>query len=84
MMESFFYERSAAVTPSDNPSANLFVDDGFPHARALYIGGSGSLSVVTAGGDTVTFANVAVGELRLAVRQVKATGTSASGIVSLY
>ena len=83
-MESYFYERAAAVTPSDNANASLFVDDGFPHARALYIGGSGSLSVVTAGGDTVTFANVAVGELRLAVRQVKAAGTTASSIVSLY
>ena len=83
-MDSFFYERAAAVTPSDNANASLFIDEGFPHARALYIGGSGSLTVVTAGGDTVTFANVAVGELRLAVRQVKASGTSASGLVAMY
>jgi hypothetical protein len=36
------------------------------------------------GGQTVSFANVPVGVLPITVTKVYATGTSASGIVSLW
>lgn len=83
-MDTFFYERAALVVPSDNPNATLFVDNGFPHARALVFGSSGTVSFVTTGGDAVTGVAVAAGqELRLGVRQVKATGTTATPILAL-
>ena len=50
----------------------------------LYIGTAGALDVVTAGGDTVTFAAVLAGQfLPVQVVQVKAS-SSASNIVALW
>lgn len=50
----------------------------------LYIGTAGALDVVTAGGDTVTFAAVLAGQfLPVQVLQVKAS-SSASNIVALW
>ncbi len=84
MEESYFYERAKVVTPSDSPAATLFVDDGFPHARALVFGGSGTVSFVTSGGDTVSGFAVSAGqELRLGIVRVLATGTSATPILAL-
>jgi hypothetical protein len=72
------YNDAFAITPSDTTVFN-------PVARALYIGtaATATLTVVTAVGNTVAFANVGPGVLPLAVKQVKATGTSASNIVGL-
>ncbi len=84
MEESFFYERAKIVTPSDSPGSSLFVDAGFPHARALVFGGSGTVSFVTSGGDTVSAFPVAAGqELRLGIDRVLATGTTVSSILAL-
>lgn len=66
-----------AVTPSDS------VDLAYV-SRALYIGGDGNLSVITKGGTTLTFTGVKAGTiLPLRVSRVRATGTTATAIVSL-
>jgi hypothetical protein len=67
-----------AVTPSDaQPLAAV--------TRALYVGQGGDLAVVMAGGQTVTFQGLPAGSL-LPVRaaRVRATGTTAAGIVALW
>lgn len=64
------------VTPSD-------ATDLSPTARALYVGGAGTLEVIMQSGDTVTFTN-AEGVLPIRVKRVLATGTTATGIVALY
>jgi len=71
------YTHAAAVTPHDTNELAYIT-------RALYVGTAGALKVVTADGDTVTFGNVAVGELRIRVKQVFSTGTVASNIVSMW
>ncbi len=68
--------RAGAVTPSD--TATTF-------ANALYAGSSGNITVVTEGGDTVTFNNVPVGTtIVLRITQVRATGTTATNLVRLW
>lgn len=52
--------------------------------RALYVGTSGALSVELASGATVTFPGVAAGTmLPLRAARVRATATTAGGIVGL-
>lgn len=71
--------RSATtVVPSDTTE--------LPHvSRALYVGQSGDISVVMAGGETATFEAVAAGSLLpIRVARVNATSTTASAIVSLW
>lgn len=71
-------EHAAEITPSD-------LDD-LPFAtRALYIGGQGDVAVRMQAGDVVTLNNLQPGTLiPLRVVQVRASGTSASGIVGLW
>lgn len=70
--------RAVAVTPSDGADLATF-------ARALYIGGEGDVSCVTVGGDTVIFTAVAGGSiLPVRVSRVRATGTTATGIVAVW
>jgi hypothetical protein len=65
------------VSPSDT------IDLASP-ARSLYVGATGSLSVVMYGdGATVTFAAVPVGIFPIQVTRVNNTGTTASNIVAL-
>lgn len=67
-----------AVTPNDSAELSYIT-------RALYVGGAGSVAVVTAQGDAVTFVGVTAGSvLPVRVRKVNATGTSATNIVGLY
>lgn len=69
---------AATVTPDDG------VTFGEP-SRALYIGGTGTLTVrMYPGGQTVQFAAVPVGVLPLRVDRVLATGTGATNIVRLW
>lgn len=66
-----------AVTPSDSVELTNV-------SRALWIGGAGNLAVVTAEGETVTFASVGAGTLlALRVQQVLSTGTTATLIVAM-
>jgi len=51
----------------------------------LYVGGSGDLNVVTAGGDEVLFVNVQNGAFfPVMVKEVKSSGTNALDIVALF
>ena len=76
--------RAAAVTPSntvDIPS----VTGGSNNGCTLYVGGTGSVKVLTIGGDEVTFSAVPAGTfMPIQVLRVFATGTSATGIVALW
>lgn len=64
-----------AVTP--NNSTEIF-------ARSLYIGGAGDVSVMMAGGTTLTFVGVQAGTiLPVRVQRVRTTGTTATNIVGL-
>ena len=69
---------AVAVTPSDSNELTVV-------SRAIYVGSGGTLVVITNGGQTTTLAGVPAGAiLPLRVKQVLATGTTASSIVNLY
>lgn len=67
---------AVAITPSDTASQ---------WGSALYVGVGGNVSVVTEGGDTVTFSNVQGGStivLRFSI--VRSTSTTASNMVRMW
>ena len=67
-----------AVTPSDSVALGRV-------SRALWVGGTGAVAVITAEGSTLTLSGVPTGTwLWIAASQVKATGTTATSIVALY
>jgi len=71
-------------SPADNGAAITPSDTTVIAARSLYVGVAGSVSVVMAGGATLTFQGVAAGTfLPIIVQKVRATGTTASGIIGL-
>jgi len=80
-----------AVTPSDTKDLVNSTGDADPsYAKALYIGVTGNVVVITAGDDSnsgagtaVTFQNVPVGWFPVMVRRVMNTNTTASAIVAL-
>ncbi len=63
---------------------NLAADTDISY-RALYVGVTGSVKVDTAGGSTLTFANVPVGFFPVSVKKVYSTanGTTAASILGL-
>jgi hypothetical protein len=66
-----------AITPSD--SANLA-----QVVRALYVGVTGNLTLITIAGNSVVFTNVPAGAIiPVQTQQVMNTGTTASGIVGI-
>ncbi len=67
-----------AVTPDDAQLLGCV-------SRAIYVGHTGNVSIEMAGGQIVDFDNVQGGTV-LAVRahRVRATGTTAAGIVALW
>lgn len=70
--------RAEAVTPHDTNDLDAAT-------RGLYVGTAGALTVITAGGDTVTLVAVPAGSiLPLSVTRVLATGTDADDIVALW
>jgi hypothetical protein len=73
--------RAAAVTPSD--SADLAI-----YAKALWIGGAGSVAIIPVGnadGDSVVIAGCPAGALLpIQVRRVLTTGTTATAISALF
>lgn len=69
--------RAAAVTPSD--SADLPFN-----SKRLHIGTGGTVSVVTVGGDTVTYTAASGTYLNVRAARVRVTGTTASNIVAEY
>lgn len=84
--------RAIPVTPSDTKDVtNATGDNASGYAKALYIGVSGDVTVVTGNdqsnagaGTAVTFKAVPVGWFPVQVRRVMATNTTAQSIVGLY
>jgi len=71
-------EGAADITPND--SADLSIT-----TRGIYVGASGDLKVDTAGGDTVTFVDIAAGVIHpIRVQRVYSTGTTATDIIGVY
>jgi hypothetical protein len=71
-------EHGLEVAPSD-------ADDLPQVTRALYVGGTGDVSLRLKGGAALTLPNVQAGSLLpLRVAQVRATGTTATGLVGLW
>jgi hypothetical protein len=74
-LSSLVADTAATVTTSDT-GPNVFT--------RLYIGGAGNVAVVTEAGNTVTFTAVPVGtQLDIRVKQILATGTTATNIVGM-
>ena len=68
---------AVAITPSDSAT--------FAQTRAIYVGGAGNIAVTMADGTSVTLNALAVGVVHLfSVKQIKATGTTATNIIALY
>jgi len=67
-----------AVTPSDSAELSKF-------ARALYVGGTGDVALVTTDGSSLTFSSVPAGVLLpIQCKQVTSTGTTATNIIALW
>lgn len=64
-----------AVTPHDSNPQTAF--------RALWIGTTGALSIVTARGNIVTLPSVPAGWFNVSGSRVRATGTTASNIFGI-
>lgn len=80
-------KRAAAVTPSDTvdiPSVST-QDGSGNNGCTLYVGGTGNVRVLTAGGDTVTYTNIQGGTfMPVQVVRVYSTGTTATAIVAQW
>ena len=68
---------AAQVAPSDSVDLDFV-------SRAVFVGGAGTISVEMHGGGTVTFDAFAGAIIPIRVTRVNATGTTATGIVSLW
>lgn len=66
------------VVPADGGA----LPDGI--CRALYIGVTGDVNVITADGDTVLFKAAPVGVLPVQCQSVQSTSTTATNILALY
>ena len=75
---SFLARSSAAITPSDTallPKA----------AEGIYVGGAGNIELVhTDGTEGIFYGAVAGTVLPFAIRQVKASGTTATNLRALF
>lgn len=84
-------DRFANLAPSlTSPAISGFAvtpDDAAPlpeMSRAIYVGGTGDLCVIMSSGDELVFTAVAAGSwLPIRAAAVKATGTTATGLVGL-
>lgn len=71
------WDKAVVVTPSDS------IDLDRP-ARALYVGGTGTVTAVLLDGSTVLFTAVPVGAiLPLQFKRINATGTTATLLVAM-
>lgn len=69
---------AALVTPNDSTDLTAMT-------RAVYVGTGGNLAVVMAGGQTVTLPSIPNGALLpICVSRIRATSTTASGIVAFW
>ena len=86
MPDRFAAHASSLDAPADTAFAIAPNDasDLAETTRALYIGSTGSVAVTMAAGGDVTFANLPGGTiLPVRLRRVRATGTTATGLVGL-
>lgn len=86
MTDRFKYRTSGSVGPASN-GFPIVPDDASNLAetvRAIYVGGTGTITLVLSSGAELTFTNVPTG-IVLPVRavSVKATGTDATNLVGL-
>lgn len=83
------FEGAVNITPSDTNdvfghTANAGQTNP-PHVRALFVGGTGNITAITANGQTILISAIPVGAIiQIAVQQIKATATTATLIVGLY
>lgn len=67
-----------SITPNNNTDVAYLT-------RSIYVGVGGSIAVVMAGGEEVTFVGVQSGSvLPVRVSRVKSTGTNATNMIGLY
>lgn len=72
------YAHAAVLTKSDT-------DELVKASRALYIGGTGNVNVVTVSGETVLISALPVGTiLPLRIKQLLSTNTTATLVVALW
>ncbi|HSI42270.1 MAG TPA: hypothetical protein VLA00_17125 [Xanthobacteraceae bacterium] len=81
------FDLASPIRSLSDPASDAFPvtpsDSAIIASRALYVGGSGDVAVVTAAGNDVVFKAVPDGAiLPIRVRKVKSTGTTATFIVS--
>lgn len=73
-----FYIDGADVTPADGADLARFAD-------ALWVGGAGNINVDFVSGTTILLSGVAAGTLlRMRVKRVRATSTTATLIKALF
>ncbi len=69
------YQGGKAITTSDT------VDQ---QGRALWVGGTGNVVMVTVGGDTLTFTAIAANTLiPVSFKRINATNTTATALIAL-
>lgn len=74
---------SAAVTPSD--SVDLPLNSTGHGVRRIYVTGAGNVAVNLTGGGTATLTGLTANTIyEVGITRVLATGTTATGIISLY
>jgi len=79
-----FARPPSATAPAYDWAAITANDTTIHHnLRAIYVGTSGNLAVVSSEGSTETFSSVPVGILAIAPEIVKSTGTTATGLIGL-
>lgn len=87
-MKDNFNKHSRSLTSPPENAAQIIPDDDAllgNVTRAIHVGGGGDLRVRMLGGEVVTLAGLQPGSMiPLRVRQVLATGTSATAIVGLW
>ena len=86
MSDPFQHERVSREMPARNAAAVTPHDanDLAVVTRALWVGGDGDLSVILAGDDDPVTIKGASQVVPIAVRRVRATGTTATDIVALW
>jgi hypothetical protein len=85
MTDKFFYHAASLESPASH-AFSITPDNDTDLAylpRAIYVGGYGSLAIVTPSGETVTFVD-ASGWMPIRAARVLATGTTATDLVGVY
>jgi len=78
-------QNAIEVTPNDSANITGPTSSSVNRGCVLYVGTGGSVKVMTAGGDTVTFNNVPGGSfLPVQVVRVFYTGTTAASIIAMW